>query len=350
MKPPAPPVAVPASARREAGVPRLNIRELLLIAVAGRVAEPRLDAAAQIGRDGMARLLPGAGGITLNLRVGDPCVGLAADRPGPGVALCKGPLSGPPDAENLALNAYACVGNRVLVLDGPGRGRRGVVTGKRGGSVPQLLLDFPGSVLARLRIGDRIQVYAQGLGLRLLDYPEVQVHNSAPRLLRAWGLQAADGRLRVPVTHLLPAGLIGASPGDGEVAIGAYDIQLADPEQRRRYGLGRLRLGDMVAISHADYRFGRAMHSGFISVGVIAYGDGVEAGRGPGVTMLLSGPAGRLEPLRDRRANLALMLRLRRPARARTRKTFIDKRPACAAAGHGSRARRHHLLTARTSV
>lgn len=318
----------PAAARRPSGAPRLNPRELVLLAVAGRVAHPLLDRCPhRIGRDGVARLLPGGGGISLNHRVGDAAIGLAADRADPGVALRNdgNDPSADPGASNRALTAYACVGNRALVLDGPCRGKRGVVTGKRGGEPGHLLLDFPGNVLARLRIGDRIQVYAHGLGLRLPDHPQVQVHNCAPRLLRAWGVRAAERRLMVPVTHLLPAALLGTGLSDDASMLGGVEIQVGDPAQRRRFGLGRLRIGDMVALSQFDGRFGRGRNSGFISIGIIAYGDGIGAGHGPGITTLLTGPAQYIEPLRDRDANLALLLRLRRPARPRARTPLLDK-------------------------
>jgi hypothetical protein len=63
---------------------------------------------------------------------------------------------GPRDGPNNALLTYACVGNSARVISGPATGRLGLVTGKHGG-VNHVMVDFPTSVLHRLRIRDRIQ-------------------------------------------------------------------------------------------------------------------------------------------------------------------------------------------------
>jgi len=316
-----------SSPRRRAGTPRINARELVVLTVAGEVAHPVLSKCVyRIGQDGVPRILPGTGGITLNRRVGDPCVGLAGDHVEPGVSLRndQATASGDKKGQNLALNAYSCIGNTALVLDGPCAGKRGVVTGKHGGA-NHVLVDFPHQVLMRLRIGDRIQVYGHGLGMRLLDHPGIQVHNCSPRLIGTWDLRTSGQRLRVPVTHLFPAALMGSGLGRSNTTLGDYDVQLFDPALRRRYGLDSLRFGDMIAMPHADNRFGRSYHSAYLSVGIVVHGDSTVAGHGPGVVTLLSGEARWLEPLRDRRANLALILRLRRIAQPRPRATLNDK-------------------------
>jgi hypothetical protein len=94
---------------------------------------------------------------------------------------------------------YACVDNRARVISGSCTGQWGRVTGKHGG-INHVMVDFPTPVLRQLQIGDRIQVYSCGLGLRLADYPEVAVFNCAPALLRAWGIAEDGGTLSVPAT------------------------------------------------------------------------------------------------------------------------------------------------------
>lgn len=320
-------IPIGPSVRRPSGAPRINAAELIVMTVSGKVAHPtRGKSVYRIGQDGIPRVLPGTGGVVLNHRVGDRCVGLAADHVEPGVSIRNddSPVTGEKDAYNLALNTYACVGNSVLVLDGPCRDKRGVVTGKHGG-VNHVLADFPGSVLTRLRIGDRLQIYAQGVGLRLIDHPGIHVHNCSPRLIRAWGLRDAGRRVRVPVTHLIPAGIMGSGIGRNNTVLGDYDIQLFDQQARRRHGLGSLRIGDMVAIVGADNRFGRAYHQDYLSIGIVVHGDSSVSGHGPGVVTLLTGEARYLEPFRDRHANMALMLRLRRPQAPRSQPTLIDR-------------------------
>ncbi|MCG8489471.1 MAG: DUF4438 domain-containing protein [Chromatiales bacterium] len=312
--------------QRSAGAPRLNLSQLATIASLGEIAPPQQGKSPyRIDRNGMPRLLPGPGGIVLSHRVGDPCVGLAADHLEPGVSIQsrQKSLKGT-DGPNLALNSYACIGNRAVVVSGPCAGQQGVVTGKHGG-VNHVLLDFPKKVLLKLRIGDRVQVYTYGLGLRMLDHPNLTVVNAAPKLLQRWGLRSAPPKLFVPVTHRIPAGLMASGLGRDNTVRGDYDIQLSDPESLRRFGLGRLRFGDLVAIRQADNRFGRSRHGDFTSVGVVVHGDSVKAGHGPGVVTLISGESRYLELLHDSQANLARVLGIRSLPKAQNRRPFAQR-------------------------
>jgi hypothetical protein len=280
----------------------------------------------RIGYDGVPRVLPGTGGIVLNRRIGDLCVGLAGDHIEPGVALHNNgrEVVGPRNGPNNALITYACVGNRVDVLSGDARGQRGTVTGKHGG-VNHVLVDFPAPVLARLAIGDRMRIVSVGLGLRLPDHPCIEVLNTAPALLQRWGIQELDGGLHVPVTHLVPARIMGSGLGKNTAWRGDYDIQLADRTTRERCRLGSLRFGDMVAISDADARRGPLYRGGRVTVGVIVHGDSTVSGHGPGVTPLLTGPATLLRPRRDANANLAEILGIRRAVPPRIRLPLAER-------------------------
>jgi hypothetical protein len=203
-----------------------------------------------------------------------------------------------------------------VVLDGPCAGRRGYVTGKHGG-VDHVLIDFPTAVLRRLEIGNRVQIYACGVGMRLLQHPEIAIMNCSVRLLRRWGVRSEADRLIVPVTHLIPAAIMGSGLGRNNSYLGDCDVQLFDPEIVRRFQLDRLRFGDLVAIVDADHRFGRSFRTGAMTIGIVIHSDSTVSGHGPGVTTLLTGEARHLVPLRDPRANLAEILGIRRlpPAR-----------------------------------
>jgi hypothetical protein len=292
---------------------RLNQSDLVMVAVMGQIAHP-VGAANpyRIGHDGVPRILPASGGIVLNQRVGDRCVGLAGDHIEPGVALHNNnrEIVGGRNGPNLALITYACVGNRARVISGPCTGQGGLVTGKHGG-VDHVLVDFSPQILRRLQIGDRIQIDSYGLGLRLLDYPDIQVSNSSPELLHRWGIVARANGLRVPVTHVIPAQIMGSGLGKNTVWRGDYDIQLFDPYIRRRYRLDTLRFGDLIAIIDADTRHGPSFRQGQYSMGIVVHGDSTVSGHGPGVTPLLTGPATRLQPTLDPQANLAERFGLR---------------------------------------
>jgi Domain of unknown function (DUF4438) len=317
-----------------AGGPRINHDELVAVSVQGQIAHPVGHASPyRIGYDGVPRVLPGTGGIVLNRRIGDLCVGLAGDHIEPGVALHNNnrEVIGPRDGPNNALITYACVGNLARVISGPALGQRGLVTGKHGG-INHVLVDFPSDVLARLQIGDRIQIVSHGLGLRLPDHLRVDVLNCSPALLARWGLRSRDGRLQVPVTHLVPARIMGSGLGKNTAWRGDYDIQLADRATRERYRLGSLRFGDMVAITNADNRRGPLFRQGRVTIGIVVHGDSTVSGHGPGVTALLTGPSEVLQPVHSAQANMAEIFQIRRAAPPRQRLTLAerDRRVRCA--------------------
>jgi hypothetical protein len=308
---------------------RTNQPDLVMVAVMGQVAHPVAAMNPyRIGNDGVPRVLPGTGGIVINQRIGDRCVGLMGDHIEPGVALHNNnrEVIGSRRGPNLALLTYACIGNTARVISGPCTGQRGLVTGKHGG-VDHVLVDFPSAALLRLQIGDRIQIYSCGLGLRLLDFPEVTLSNCSPSLLRRLGIVESDGRLIVPVSHRIPARIMGSGLGKNTPWRGDYDIQLFDPVIRRRYRLDTLRFGDVVAICDGDSHYGPAYRQGSVSIGVVVHGDSTVSGHGPGVTVLMSGPSQVIQPLVDSRANLAAIFRVREPSALRRHPTLANRRP-----------------------
>src|SRR6516162_1260134 len=114
--------------QRDHALLRVNSDELVMQAVMGQIAHPVGRANPyRVGQDGVARLLPGTGGITINRRIGDPCVGLAADHVEPGVSLRnhqRGAGAAAADGPNLALMTSACIGNTARVASGPCRGAK----------------------------------------------------------------------------------------------------------------------------------------------------------------------------------------------------------------------------------
>jgi hypothetical protein len=296
--------------------PRFNRNDLVMVAVSGQIAHP-VGAANpyRVGNDGVPRVLPATGGIVLNHRIGDRCVGLAGDHIEPGVALHNNSreVIGTRNGPNQALITYACVGNRVKVISGPCVGQWGMVTGKHGG-VDHVIADFSTKILQQLNIGDRMQIYSCGLGLELLDYSDISVFNCAPELLTRWGIIDRNGQLEIPVTHRIPSKIMGSGLGKNTVWRGDYDIQLFDPEVIRRFRLGSLRFGDMVCITDADTRFGASFRQGYVTFGVVIHSDSTVSGHGPGVTPLLCGATEKFRTLHKTDANLAAIFGLRQPS------------------------------------
>jgi hypothetical protein len=160
-------------------------------------------------------------------------------------------------------------------------------------------------------LGDKILVKAFGVGLKLTDFPDIKVMNMDPRFLEALNPKPNGDKLEVPVTHIVPAAIMGSGLGANQTQSGDYDIQLFDETIREQYGLEDLRLGDLVAIIDADHSFGRIYRQGAVSVGIVVHTNCVTAGHGPGVTSLMTSTSGKIKPQIDAKANIAYLLKLR---------------------------------------
>ncbi len=241
---------------------RTNADKLIKMSVMGEIASPTIRSVYNISATGKPIVLPGVGGITYNLRIGDLACGWEADHVEPGVSVeNKENDSRSGQAANTAFNVLSCVGNKATVVTGDAKGAEGSVTGKHGG-IEHVLVDFPLEILEKLALGDRILVKAFGVGLKLLDFPEIKVLNMDPTLLNAWNPQPKDDKLEVSVTHIVPAAIMGSGLGANQVNSGDYDIQLFDEKMVEQYELESLRLGDLVAIIDADHSFGQDLPSG----------------------------------------------------------------------------------------
>lgn len=291
---------------------RTNRDKLVKVSVIGEVVSPVVGAAIyKVSADGEPVILPGVGGITYNIRVGDPACGWMADHVEPGVSLENRVTDQRmPQAQSRALNVLSCIGNEALVVKGDAKGEKGVVVGKHGG-IEHVMVDFPPEVMEKLVIEDKVMVKAYGVGLKLLDLPEVKVFNMDPGFLDVIDPKIVDSKLVVPVTHLVPAAIMGSGLGRNQVSSGDYDITLFDEETVEEYGLEDLRLGDLVAIMDADQSYGRIYRRGAISVGIVTHSNCVTAGHGPGCTTLFTSKTGKIKPVIDEKANIASILKLR---------------------------------------
>lgn len=291
---------------------KTNRDKLVKISVIGEVVSPAVSSEVyRVSADGEPVILPGTGGITYNVRVGDPACGWMADHVEPGVSLENRVAdSRNPQGQSRALNVYSCVGNEATVVKGDAKGDRGVVVGKHGG-IEHVMVDFQPEVMEKLVIEDRVMIKAFGLGLRLLDIPEVRVFNTSPEFLDAIDPGIVRGKLKVPVTHLVPAAIMGSGLGRNHVSSGDYDITMFCQETVEEYGLGDVRLGDLVAIMDADQSYGRIYRKGAVSVGIVTHSNSYVAGHGPGVTTIFTSKAGKIEPFIDEKANIARIMKLR---------------------------------------
>lgn len=287
---------------------KLNEKELVKLSVLGEITSAVWPAARSYrpGGDGVNRVLPGTGGICYSHQIGDSAVKLAADHVEPGVS-----IRAKDNNDNAALNTLACVGNEAVVISGDARRSKGVVCGTHGG-VNHVMLDFSTATLKKLCIGDRIQIKSYGVGLELRDLPEVKIFNSDPGLIKKWGLKVARKKLQVPVSHIIPAALMGSGLGQVSCHSGDYDIQMFDEPSVKKHKLNSLRFGDLVAIEDTDHSYGRRYLSGAISIGVIVHSRSDMSGHGPGVTSLLTSKDGLIQPVVKKDANIGSVLKIGR--------------------------------------
>lgn len=289
---------------------RTNRDKVVMISVMGAVAPPvrRLDY--RVSADGEPFVLPGTGGITYNVLVGDPCFGWAGDHVEPGVSTCSD-IDRRSEGKNAGYNTYACIGNKARVATGDAKGAEGVVVGHHGG-IEHVLIDFEPEAMEKMLIDDKILVKGYGQGLKLLDYPSVKVMNVDPDLLDKMGIKEEGGVLDVPVALEVPAKLMGSGLGMGNCYSGDYDITTTDKRLIADLGIDKLRFGDVVAITDADNRFGRSYMSGAVTIGIVVHSDCLIAGHGPGVATVLTDVEGKIRPVLDKKANIAAYLGLGR--------------------------------------
>jgi hypothetical protein len=291
---------------------RTNEDKVVKISVIGEIASPVKRSPYRVTHDGRVVALPGTGGITYNIRVGDLATGWMADHVEPGVSI----ENKENDARfktlaNNGLNILACVGNEATVVGASdAKGEKGTVVGKHGG-IEHVMVDFSEEVMEKLVIGDKMQVKAFGQGLKLLDYPEIKVMNIDPGFVKKIKFGEEDDKLAIPVTHRIPAKILGSGLGADQCYSGDYDIQLFDEATNKEYGLEDLRFGDLVAILDTDHSYGRVYLQNAISVGIVVHSDCVISGHGPGVTTLFTSTTGMIEPVIDPEANIANILKLR---------------------------------------
>lgn len=266
----------------------------------------------RVSHDGKGIMLPGVGGITYNLKVGDAAYGWAADHAEPCISATAS-IEKREQGVNLSFNTFACVGNEAKILSGEAKGAKGIVTGTHGGC-EHVMIDFPDSVLDVLTYEDKIQIRCFGQGLKLLDYPELLIWSLDPSLLQKMGLEedVQEKKLRVPVTAMVPAELLGSGLGRTDGFKADIDIQTSDWDFIEQHHLDKLKLGDFVALMDYKSFYGWSFCKGAVTIGVVTHTDSYTAGHGPGVTTLITSTQGELSPFIQTDANIGRYLKLGR--------------------------------------
>ncbi|MGX8852150.1 DUF4438 domain-containing protein [Amedibacillus sp. YH-ame10] len=279
---------------------KLNKDKLAIISVQGKVDHPGLAANGyRVGYDGYGRITMGTGGITYNYKIGDSCMGIEGDHIEPGVS-----LKNPSDKENHALMAFACVGNEAKIISGDAKGKTGFVTGKHGG-VDHVMVSFDEETLETMTCDDKVLIKACGMGLKLLDYKDIQAMNIDPSLLEKMNITEKEDGIEVPVVTIVPAALMGSGLGEANMMMGDYDIMTQDAQANETYHLNELRFGDIVAVQDHDNHNGPHYLKDAVSIGVVVHSDSFTSGHGPGLTIVLTSRTNAIKPIIDKDANIA---------------------------------------------
>ncbi len=260
----------------------------------GLVEQPEFGSTPyQVSADGSSYVPVGDGGIVLGVRLGESVFARDADHAAPGACLVH-----PDPGARHALTVYSCIGNQVVIRTGLAAGARGIVVGKRG-EEGRVIISLAQEDLARLRPADQVAVRAYGQGWRPASFPaEVTVLNTAPAAFAALPIAVTgDGRVLAGVRMIAASKLAGN--GIGRPAAGwDLDLQLSVPGQQSGNGsgrAGRLLLGDLLAVSDLDARWNMGYRRGWLTVGLVVHGASPLPGHGPGITPILTGPAGVLQ-------------------------------------------------------
>lgn len=268
--------------------------------VMGRIHHPTMSQAYRLNTLGMGHVFPSTGGISYNVKIGDSVYAMACDHVEPGVS-----IQNADNAENRALNTLACVGNQAVVISGEAKGDKGFVTGMHGG-IEHVLVYFANETLEKMAIGDKIQIRAQGQGMKVCGFEDsIIAMNLDPNLFEKMNCTVVDGKLRVPVVAKVPAYLMGSGIGAGSASSGDYDIMTADKDELVKNGLDTLRYGDIVLLENCDNAYGRGYLGGAVTIGIVVHSDCIIMGHGPGVTTLFTAKTPVIEGVITKNANLA---------------------------------------------
>lgn len=277
---------------------RTNKDQLIEMAVCGEVWPAALRSPYRPNAQGESVVYVGTAGVILNARVGDRAYGWAADHVEPAVS-----MRNREDGPEHALHYLACIGNPAVMVSGEAAGSRGVVTGEHA----HILVDFEPEVLEQISIGDMVQIRALGMGLEMLDYPDISVRKMSPQLFESLRIEElGDGRIRLPVAAVIPAYMMGSGAELGADYVD-QDLMSNDRETLAQLGLDDLRIGDILAVQDHDHTFNRGYREGAVTIGLINHGDSYMTGHGPGVMDLLSCSTNKIEYYVDtkNRPNLA---------------------------------------------
>ena len=281
---------------------KTNEKKLIKMSIGGYVTQPSFKNPGYIpDNDGNSLILPGMYGVVNNVKVGDKAFGWNGDHIEPGVSIDSENIN-----EHFALHYLVCTGNKAIVRSGEAKGKTGIVTGEHARN----LIHFEQNILEKICVGDQIDIITHGRGLKLLDFPEIEIKKIDPNLLKSMNFKVENKKLIVDVAIELPIKIMGSGAELNSEYVD-QDLMSGDRSLMKKLKIDQMKLGDLIVINHADHRWGRSYKKDHVSIALCIHGDSVMTGHGPGIMTIMTGTKKNLGWRINKKANLKNILKIK---------------------------------------
>ena len=281
---------------------KTNEKNLIKMSIGGYVTQPSFKNPGYIpDNDGNSVILPGMYGVVNNVKVGDKAFGWNGDHIEPGVSIDSENIN-----EHFALHYLVCTGNKAIVRSGEAKGKTGIVTGEHARN----LIHFEQNTLEKICVGDQIDIITHGRGLKLLDFPEIEIKKIDPNLLKSMNFKVVNKKLIVDVAIELPIKIMGSGAELNSEYVD-QDLMSGDRSLMKKLKIDQMKLGDLIVINHADHRWGRSYKKDHVSIALCIHGDSVMTGHGPGIMTIMTGTKKNLGWRINKKANLKNILKIK---------------------------------------
>ena len=281
---------------------KTNEKNLIKMSIGGYVTQPSFKNPGYIpNNDGNSVILPGMYGVVNNVKVGDKAFGWSGDHIEPGVSIDLENIN-----EHFALHYLVCTGNKAIVRSGEAKGRTGVVTGEHARN----LIHFEQKTLEKICVGDQIDIITHGRGLKLIDFPEIEIKKIDPSLLKSMNFKVENKKLIVDVAIELPIKIMGSGAELNSEYVD-QDLMSGDRSLMKKLKIDQMKLGDLIVINHADHRWGRSYKKDHVSIALCIHGDSVMTGHGPGIMTIMTATKKNLSWKINKNANLKNILKIK---------------------------------------
>ena len=281
---------------------KTNEKKLIKMSIGGYVTQPSFKNPGYIpDNDGNSVILPGMYGVVNNVKVGDKAFGWNGDHIEPGVSIDSENIN-----EHFALHYLVCTGNKAIVRSGEAKGKTGIVTGEHARN----LIHFEQNILEKICVGDQIDIITHGRGLKLFDFPEIEIKKIDPNLLKSMNFKVENKKLIVDVAIELPIKIMGSGAELNSEYVD-QDLMSGDRSLMKKLKIDQMKLGDLIAINHADHRWGRSYKKDHVSIALCIHGDSVMTGHGPGIMTIMTATKKNLSWKINKNANLKNILKIK---------------------------------------